>query len=89
VCLGNKDFIKANTDRLLDEHGLALYQCRLCAHKSRLSSNLAKHIEALHMKSEGVLCPHCQKIFNSRNSLQSHVSRQHRRMGEDDVMFLV
>jgi Zinc-finger double-stranded RNA-binding len=68
--------------RVLDAEGLPMYQCTFCAHQTRLSANLAKHIEARHMESGGVLCPHCDKIFNSRNSLQSHVSRKHRRTVE-------
>jgi uncharacterized C2H2 Zn-finger protein len=89
ICtLGSKDFIKANILRVLDAHGLPIYQCSFCAHQTRLSANLAKHIEARHMESGGVVCPHCDKLFNSRNSLQSHVSRKHRRTPEAGAVFM-
>jgi hypothetical protein len=65
--------------RVVDEAGEALYQCALCPHRTRVSSNLAKHIEARHIVSEdGFKCRFCGRVLPSRNARQSHISRHHR-----------
>jgi hypothetical protein len=80
-CLESRDLIKRHMLRVLDEQGQLVYQCSVCSHISRVSSNLAKHIEARHIVSEtGFVCHVCAKVFPSRNARQSHISRQHRKL---------
>ena len=54
------------------------WRCLDCGHISRSKTDVAKHVEAKHIESEGFSCYYCGKFCPSKNALQSHISRMHR-----------
>ena len=56
----------------------SVWHCVDCGHSSRFKGDVAKHVEAKHIETEGFNCNYCSKFFTSRNSLKSHISRFHR-----------
>lgn len=54
------------------------WRCLDCGHISRSKNDVAKHVEAKHIESEGFSCYYCGKFCPSKNALQSHISRMHR-----------
>ena len=55
-----------------------LWCCSDCSYSNRRKANLARHIEAKHIENEGVHCQFCGNFNPNNNSLQSHISRNHR-----------
>ena len=63
----------------IDGNGLSLWRCLECGQEAKRKDNLAIHIEAKHLHNPGFVCPHCAKFCPSRNALNTHVSRKHRK----------
>ena len=59
--------------------GKSEYQCSECYHVATIKPNIWKHIEAKHIGPRPVSCENCGKVCPSKNALQSHVSRHHRK----------
>lgn len=54
--------------------------CLVCNKISSVKGNLKKHVESMHIKEVPVDCKFCRKPFKNKNSLQNHVSLNHRDM---------
>ena len=46
--------------------------CRVCGKQSRNRSHLMAHVEARHFNTAGFMCPSCQKVYKTRDSLRLH-----------------
>ena len=53
--------------------------CRQCGYNSRVRHRTLLHVEAFHVVSGGHNCSECQKLCPSRNALNAHMSRYHRK----------
>ncbi|XP_050079672.1 zinc finger protein 816-like [Anopheles maculipalpis] len=54
-----------------------IYSCPHCSMQLTDSSNLKRHIEAVHLKKAIVFCEICNKGFTHKNSLECHMRSQH------------
>ena len=64
--------MERNTD------GDNMWKCTLCGKKTNKRSDMVRHIET-HMDGLSYPCNQCGKISRSKMSLQSHMSRYHRK----------
>jgi len=53
------------------------YVCISCGYSIGLKHNMKKHVET-HIQTGGVTCRFCNKLFKTRNSLNTHTSVHHR-----------
>ena len=64
------------------------WRCKVCGKKDALKPNIKKHIDGVHIDGYTHPCVYCAKNFRSRNSLQVHVSNNHRNSSKDkDIDF--
>ena len=56
-----------------------LWFCRTCGYNNRIRIRTLMHVEAMHVGSNGYNCPVCNKFCSSKNGLNVHVSRYHRK----------
>ena len=64
------------------------WRCKVCGKKDALKPNIKKHIDGVHIDGYTHPCVYCAKNFRSRNSLQNHVSNNHRNSSKDkDIYF--
>ena len=61
-----------------DVPGGVYWCCTVCGHSSKKRTQVALHVEAKHIESNGFHCKICSKYCPSKNALQTHVSRHHR-----------
>ncbi len=54
-------------------------RCGICQKICLHSGNMKQHFETHHYRSGSQVCPFCQKTFRTKHSLQSHLSRSHRK----------
>ena len=55
-------------------------RCTLCGKITNDRRNMRRHIET-HMEGLSYVCPSCNKVFRSNNSLQTHKRRFHGQKG--------
>ena len=55
-----------------------LWSCHMCQYTAKYKRDMAKHIEGRHIDGLSYPCGMCGNTFNSRNSLQVHLSRKHK-----------
>ena len=53
--------------------------CKACGYMSRVRTRALLHVEAIHVNTGGHNCPHCVKLCPSKNALNAHMSRYHRK----------
>ncbi|XP_023319854.1 protein tramtrack, beta isoform isoform X12 [Eurytemora carolleeae] len=53
--------------------------CKQCGYSSRVRHRTLLHVEAIHVTSGGHHCLECQKLCPSKNALNAHMSRYHRK----------
>ena len=61
----------------MDEAGI-LWRCIDCSYSSKQKHHVARHIESKHIDTPGFNCIFCEKFCPNSNSLQAHISRNHR-----------
>ena len=54
-----------------------VYHCSICGYNSKRKADSTRHVET-HIKGLSYPCSVCQRTFRSRNSLESHISKNHR-----------
>jgi hypothetical protein len=69
-----EDFLKQNSGQI--EGGT--WSCYLCGKITNGSGNMRQHFEAYHFSLGGFQCEHCMKLFKTKHSLATHVSKKHR-----------
>jgi len=76
---GNKGILTTPESLVIEEDGPSgkLFRCTVCLKLGKRKDNLIAHAES-HLLTEPLPCDHCGKLFKTRNSLTSHVSRWHR-----------
>ena len=52
--------------------------CRHCDYGSSNATDVARHVEARHVYTEGVTCPYCAKHCPTTNALRVHCIRKHK-----------
>ena len=63
--------------------GMPIYVCNDCG-KEGHHSQVRDHIERDHLEGISIPCNFCEKIFSSRNSKASHMTRRHK--GQQDLL---
>ena len=59
--------------------GRANFRCTICGRANVKKNNIINHIESVHFPNSFTYnCSLCDKQFNSKNSLNVHVSTKHR-----------
>ena len=53
------------------------YSCSMCGYSNSAKNDLKKHVET-HLDTPGYQCQFCDKVFKTRNSLNTHQSVKHR-----------
>ena len=61
-----------------ENEGGFVWRCIECGHSSKRKDAVAKHVESKHIDSGGITCKFCGKFCPNSNSLQAHISRNHR-----------
>ena len=69
-----EDFLKQNSGQI--EGGT--WSCYLCGKITSGSGNMRQHFEAYHFSLGGFQCELCMKMFKTKHSLATHVSKNHR-----------
>ena len=63
---------------MLVDQGNNLYSCGVCNKESNRRADLMKHIINKHVTAPAVVCQFCNKQYKNQNSLQVHISQNHR-----------
>jgi len=69
-----ESFLKLNSGQV--EGGM--WSCFLCGKVTNGSGNMRQHFEVYHFSLGGFQCDHCMKMFKTKHSLATHVSKNHR-----------
>ena len=69
-----EEFLTANA--AVSEQGT--WTCFLCGKQTLHSGNMRQHFEAHHFSIGLIQCAVCSKIFKTRHSLATHMSKNHR-----------
>jgi len=72
---GNKEFVASLIAQLDDGTG---FMCLVCNKISSHKTNLKKHVQCMHTEDKPQSCSFCGKQFKNKNTLQNHVSLNHR-----------
>ena len=57
----------------------SLHKCTICGKSGKDRGNLRKHVENIHFPgSFSYPCKHCKHEFSTRNTLNMHISKDHR-----------
>ena len=64
------------------------FMCLVCRKVVLKKGNLKKHILSMHTGEQSQDCPACGKQFKNANSLQNHISLQHRGFDKDPLFTL-
>jgi len=72
---GNKEFVASLIAQLDDGTG---FMCLVCNKISSHKTNLKKHVQCMHTEDKPQNCSFCGKQFKNKNTLQNHVSLNHR-----------
>jgi len=67
-------------ESLLIHQGAGSYACASCGKTSAQRTDLMKHIISKHVVSQAVACQFCGKKYKNQNSLQVHISQNHREL---------
>ena len=54
------------------------WSCYLCGKITNQSCHMRQHFEAFHYSLGQIQCEVCEKVFKTRHSLATHVSKHHR-----------
>jgi len=65
---------------LLVHQGASCYACASCGKTSAQRTDLMKHIISKHVVTQAVSCQFCGKKYKNQNSLQVHISQNHREL---------
>jgi len=65
---------------LLVHQGAACYACARCGKTSAQRTDLMKHIVSRHVSTPAINCQFCNKKYKNQNSLQVHISQNHREL---------
>ena len=66
--------------KTVNEFGQSLFACTLCDLKNLQKCNVMNHIESQHFPGTFVyMCEYCHKEFQSKNALNVHISRNHKK----------
>lgn len=55
------------------------WTCGLCGYEGRHRNGVILHVDAHHLDTGGYTCQICEKFCPSKNALNAHVSRYHRK----------
>ena len=72
----------AFSENSYDKDGGRLNMCKVCGREGRFVE-IIQHIEANHIVGISIPCDRCGKVFKSRNTLRSHISKQHRKKQDE------
>lgn len=53
------------------------WHCSFCPYFSKLTTNVTRHIEGKHIKTQSYTCDLCQKVCSTRHALNCHKYRYH------------
>ena len=55
-----------------------VWRCLACGQQSAYRRSIIRHYESKHMESKPISCEICFRVFATKNSYSSHVSRAHK-----------
>ncbi|EEC00227.1 zinc finger protein, putative [Ixodes scapularis] len=64
--------------------GSKAYSCHLCAFRASTSSNVKKHVIAVHTKEFPHMCERCGKGFVAPYALRAHLAKKHAHEDQED-----
>ncbi|XP_040077933.2 zinc finger protein 605, partial [Ixodes scapularis] len=64
--------------------GSKAYSCHLCAFRTSTSSNVKKHVIAVHTKEFPHMCERCGKGFVAPYALRAHLAKKHAHEDQED-----
>merc|ERR1712025_359236 len=67
-------------ESLLVHQSPGCYTCASCGKTSAQRTDLMKHIISKHVVSQAIACQFCGKKYKNQNSLQVHISQNHREL---------
>ena len=67
-------------ESLLIHQGAGSYACGSCGKTSAQKTDLMKHIISKHVVAQAIACQFCGKKYKNQNSLQVHISQNHREL---------
>ena len=75
----NRMTLLTHVTREINEKGKVQFKCNLCWKYVTSQENILSHLEGQHFCGDFTYnCQHCNKQFNSRKSLQTHLFKRHR-----------
>jgi len=75
---GNKDIESAEIVSKVERVD-GTWLCKVCGYDNKIRMRALLHVEAIHVQSSGHFCLECPKVCPSKNALNAHVSRYHRK----------
>jgi len=78
----NPEYTCADTavESLLIHQSPGCYTCASCGKTSAQRTDLMKHIISKHVVAQAIACQFCGKKYKNQNSLQVHISQNHREL---------
>ena len=55
-----------------------MWVCLPCGKEFSVKSNATRHVRNIHLENERIQCEICNELFKHKNSLGSHMIRQHK-----------
>ena len=69
----------AHVTKEIEANGKPKFKCDLCSKKMKIKDNVLSHLESDHFPGMFTYnCQHCNKQYNCRGSLRTHLSVKHR-----------
>ena len=75
VCLDYRD---ERVTSLVVYHGTQSFSCAECGKTATRKGDLMRHIVSKHVAVPAAVCPVCNRQYKNQNSLNNHISLQHR-----------
>ena len=86
IGLADYNDVKTSLEVHMEKISSDSFICTICHYHARQSHHILNHIESKHMNSgHSYLCDQCDQVCPTKNALNAHKSRKHRKKFNYDM----